>query len=393
MSAYDVRKVRAELPVLREWTYLNTGTVGIMPNPVFDHLTALMRHYEQGGHTSQADVVDGANAAKAALASLLGVSAGEIALNRNATDGINLVAAAFPLEHGDEVITSNEEHPAMVLPLLYACERAGARLRFVTFDPDPEQFAANLKSVLTDRTKLVAISQVSCETGTRLPVPVIREVVGDSVAILIDASQSVGQFPVSIPELQADFVIGNGHKWLAGPKGSGFAWVSPASEHLVPPAYVASDSFDPHWSRAHYQREPAPALRLADGAARYEFGTRSWHLHAGLAAAIDYQASLGWDAITAHMSALSTTVKQELATVPGVTVHSPMHWDQSSGLVTFSLEGHQGEELAQRLWNEYSIAQRRVEEPSAVRISCAYFTDDEDVSALVGAIQTIASAR
>ena len=392
-GGYDIQRVRSELPILREWTYLNTGTVGVMPDPVFEQLAALLRHYEQGGHTSQADVVAGADKAKKSLAELLGVPEREIALNRNATDGINLVASTFPLAHGDEVITSTEEHPAMVLPLLAACERAGARLRFVPFESNPNTLRTALESVVSDQTRLVAISHVSCETGARLPASVLRDVVGPDVAILVDASQSVGQFAFTIPELRADFVIGNGHKWLAGPKGSGFAWVSSDAEHLVPPAYVASDSFDPHWSRAHYQSEPAPALKYADGAARYEFGTRSWHLHAGLAAAIEYQATLGWDSITSHMAATSTTAKTELASIAGVTVHSPLNWEQSSGLVTFSIEGQRGEDVAQQLWNDYRIAQRRVEAPSAVRISCAYFTDDEDLSKIVGAVQNIASGK
>ncbi len=391
MTSYDLQGVRSQLPILNEWTYMNTGTVGIMPDPVFEQLTDIMRHYEQGGHTAQADAVAGAESAKEALAGLLNVASAEIALNRNATDGINLVAATFPLKPGDEVITSTEEHPAMILPLLAACERGGATLRFAEFTPDAEQLRANISQVLTDKTRLIAISHVSCETGTRLPAAALREIVGPEVAILIDASQSVGQFPVSIPELEADFVIGNGHKWLAGPKGSGFAWVSPSSEHLVPPAYVASDSFDPSWTRAYYQTDPAPALKFADGASRYEFGTRMWHLHAGLAASIEYQANLGWDAIFAQVADTSATVKHELAALPGVTVHTPASWEQSSGLVTFSIEGHTGVDLAGTLWNDYRIAQRRVESPSAVRVSCAYFTDDEDISKLAGAVRNIAS--
>ncbi|MEZ4523726.1 MAG: aminotransferase class V-fold PLP-dependent enzyme [Thermomicrobiales bacterium] len=389
MSVYDVTHLRSELPILREWTYLNTGTVGIMPDPVFDELMQIMRHYEQGGHTAQADVVAGAERAKRALAELLGAEAHNLALNRNATDGINLVASTFQLSPGDEVITSTQEHPAMVLPLLHACEHAGAKLRFVPFVSDPDELVGHLGDLVSEQTKLVAISHVSCETGARLPVEVVRDVVGPDVAILIDASQSVGQFEVSIQDMRADFVIGNGHKWLAGPKGSGFAWVSPDSEHLIAPAYVASDSFDPHWSRDYYQKDPAPALKYASGAAKYEFGTRSWHLHAGLAAAIDYQTALGIENIAQHLSTMSTAVKEDLARIPGVTVHSPLSWKQSSGLVTFSVDGQSRVDVSRQLWDDYRIAQRRVEEPSAVRISCAYFTDDEDLAKIVGAVQNI----
>lgn len=389
MASYDLQLLRSQLPVLREWTYLNTGTVGIMPDPVFDELMAIMRAYEQGGHTSQADATLGADRAKEALGAILGVPADQIAFNRNATDGINTITAGFPLAPGDEVVTSTEEHPAMVLPWLAACDRAGATLGFVELSPDPEQLRANLSKALTDSTRIVAISHVSCETGTRVPVQVIRDVVGPDVAILIDASQSVGQFPFSIADFNADFVIGNGHKWLAGPKGTGFVWLAPGSMHLAPPVYFASDTFDPPWSREHYQREPNPAVKYAERASRYEMGTRAWHLHAGLTAAIEYQAALGWDAIASHIASMSTLVKQELARLPGVTVHSPMDWEASSGLVTFSVEGLSGVEASAKLWEEYRIAQRRVECPSAVRISCAYFTDDEDVSKIVAAVANL----
>ena len=390
MPTYDVREVRSHLPILQEWTYLNTGTVGIMPDPVYDEFEAAIRAYEQGGHTAQAGAVDGADRAKSELAALLGVADSEIALNRNATDGINLVASTFPLSAGDEVVTSNEEHPAMVLPLLAACERAGATLRFVDFDADKDRFEENLATIVSDNTRLIAISHVSCETGSRLPAGAIRDVIGPDVSILIDTSQSVGQFPFTLPDLNADFVIGNGHKWLAGPKGTGFAWISPLSEHLVPPAYVASDSFDPPWRRSHYQREPAPALKLATGAARYELGTRSWHLHAGLAASIKYQESLGWSDIADHISATSALLKRELTSISNVSLVSPYTFDDSSGLVTFAIEGKAGEKVSRILWDDYRIAQRRVEAPSAVRISCAYFTDDEDLSKILGAIQNIA---
>jgi selenocysteine lyase/cysteine desulfurase len=391
VAGYDLQLLRSHLPVLREWTYLNTGTVGIMPDPVFDELMSIMRAYEQGGHTSQRVAVEGAERAKATLGSILGVPGDQIALNRNATDGINTIAAGFPLSPGDEVITSTEEHPAMVLPWLAACDRSGARLRFVEVSPDPEVFRSNLQNVLSDATRIVAVSHVSCETGTRIPVHVIREAVGPDVAILIDASQSVGQFPFSIADFRADFVIGNGHKWLAGPKGTGFVWFSPGSLDKAEPVYFASDTFDPPWSRAHYQQEPNPAIKYANTASRYEMGTRAWHLHAGLTAAIEYQAALGWEAIESHIAAMSTLVKQELSKIPGVTLHSPLEWEASSGLVTFSIEGMSGEEASAALWEDYRIAQRRVECPSAVRISCAYFMDDEDISKVVAAVANLAS--
>jgi selenocysteine lyase/cysteine desulfurase len=209
---------------------------------------------------------------------------------------------------------------------------------------------------------------------------------------LVDGAQSVGQFAVNIPALKADFVIGNGHKWLCGPKGTGFAWFNPDSLPLAPPVYFASDAVDPHWSRDFYQLDPAPELKLAQSARRFEYGTRAWHLHGGLADAIEYQAALGWDAIEAHMAEMSSKMKHALAEIGGVTIHTPERWDDSSGLVTFSLQGYEGVLLSRKLWDEHRIVQRRVERPSAVRVSAAYFASDDDIGRLVDAVRSLALA-
>ena len=387
---YPLDSLRLAIPLLKDWTYLNTGTVGVMAEPVLASHLENLAAYERGGHTAQARAVEGYEQSRHALAALLNVDAGQLGFNRNATDGINTVAAAFPLDTGDEVITSSEEHPAMIIPWLAACQRAGASLRYIDVSANVEEFELNLRDSITDKTRVIAISHVSCETGARMPVHLIRAIAGPDVAILIDASQSVGQFPVNIPSLNADFVIGNGHKWLAGPKGTGFIWLRPESIHLAPPVYFHSETVDPRWSREYYQQIPAPAISLSTQADRYEFGTRAWHLYGALADAIIYLENIGWDAIQTHVQSVSGYMKEQLGEIPGVRVLSPEAWDDSSGLVTFSIAGLQGVDASARLWNEHFIAQRRVEAPSAVRVSATYFTSPEDVDALARAVDSLA---
>lgn len=389
-TTYDLETVRRDLPHLQDWTYLNTGTVGIMAEPVLRAHLEFISHYERGGHSAQGDAIAAYDRSKDILAAFLNVSSEDIAFNRNATDGINTVAAAFPLKPGDEVITSSEEHPAMIIPWLAACQRSGAHLRYIDVTSEPDQFVSNLRSRLNHRTRVIAMSHVSCETGTRLPVELIREIVGPEVAILVDASQSIGQFEVGVPRLNADFVVGNGHKWLAGPKGTGFVWLKPESIDLAPPVYFHSETLNPRWSRPHYQTEPPPEIKLSTRAERYEFGTRSWHLFGALAEAIEYQSALGWPVIEQHVEMMTTMMKESLAEIPGVTLLSPDRWNDSSGLVTFAISGMPGDEISRRLWDDFKIAQRRVESPSAVRVACAYFTSQEDIHRLVTVVDSLA---
>lgn len=389
-SPYPLDSLRNAIPLLSDWTYLNTGTVGAMAEPVLSAMVEYITAYERGGHTAQAAAIDSYENARNVLSALLGVEPGDLAFNRNASDGINLIAAGFPLQPGDQVITSSEEHPAMIIPWLAACEKAGATLRYVDVSHEPERLKEFINDALTDQTRMVAISHVSCETGIRIPVETIREVVGEGVSILVDASQSVGQFPVNIPDLNADFVIGNGHKWLAGPKGTGFAWLRPESIDLVRPVYFHGETVSPGWSRDYYQQTPPPPIEACDGAARYEFGTRSWHLYGALVDAILYQQEIGWNAIYEHVKRMSDQMKAQLAEIPGVRVITPEQWEDSSGIVSFTVEGLAGTEVSARLWNDYRIAQRRVERPSATRVSATYFTSPADIEALANAVDSLA---
>jgi selenocysteine lyase/cysteine desulfurase len=109
-----------------------------------------------------------------------------------------------------------------------------------------------------------------------------------------------------------------------------------------------------------------------------------------LADAIDYQALLGWSAIFEHVRRMSDRAKEQLAEIPGVTVLTPPAWQQSSGLVTFSIADLEGTDVSRQLWDKHRIVQRRVEQPSAVRVSCAYFTSPHDLDRLADAVDQIA---
>ncbi|HEU5424014.1 MAG TPA: aminotransferase class V-fold PLP-dependent enzyme [Nitrolancea sp.] len=387
-TGYDLAEARRALRVLRECTYLNTGTVGIMAEPVLaEHLEAITA-FEAGGHLAQSAAREAYERARAALAALIGAQPEEIALTRNATDGVNLIAAGLALAPDTVALTTDQEHPAVILPWALAERHGGAQLRLFRIGATPEETLANFRAALSPAVKLIVVSHVSCETGARLPVAEICRLARErGIWTLIDGAQSVGQFPVDVHEIGCDFMTGNGHKWLCGPKGTGFLYLRQGAISEVEPRHVGDGAVAPNFNR-HAMEDAHPALdfEFVASGQRFEFGTRNWHTFAALPAAIDYLAGLGWTAIERHCADLSAALKERLSAAPGVTLHSPRAWEDSSGLVTFAFEGWSGEALSQALWQRYMIIQRRVQIPNGVRISCAYFNDSNDLDRLFAAL-------
>lgn len=391
-AGYDLDAVRARLPILGEMIYLNTGTEGILAEPVLETYIAAVAAHDRYGHVGIARATEESEAGRTRLADLLHVSPNEIAWSHNATDGVNLFiqAIAWPMDGAAEVVISNEEHPAIIMPWFTLAARGGPRVRTFTISPNAEETLANFRAALSERTVAIAVSHVSCETGIRLPIAAICRLAKERGAwTFVDGAQSVGQFDFSPRAIGADALTGNGHKWLCGPKGTGFLWVAAERLAAMQPTFVGSGTYTRERLRDAFVDSAMPELRLVESARRFEYGTRNFGPYAGLDAALRYRASLGAAAIEAHQAALSARMKRDLAALPGVTVHTPPAWEDSCGIVTFSLAGWRGEELSKTLWDDHKIIQRRVEQPSAVRVSAAYFIAQDDITRLCETVARI----
>lgn len=395
---YELAALRAALPALRDVTYLNVGTEGIMAEPVLrDHLRAVAWH-ETHGHYGQSEALALMEGSRARLARLLAVSPDELALTTNATDGVNLVAFGRAWHPGDEVLLSDQEHPAITFPF-FSLQHAG-RLRVHVFriSPDPDTTVANFRQALTDRTRLAAFSHVSCETGIRLPARDLCALAAErGVLTLLDGAQSVGQFLVSPRELGPDFMTGNGHKWLCGPKGTGFLYVAARRLRDLLPPYVGAGSLTSAALAARqYDDLETVRLEFEPSARRFEYGTRNLGRFAALRSAIDYLEGLGWATIWHHQREMATELGRRLAALPGATIHTPGDPDRSCGLVTASFadadgKAMDGAALADWLWDR-GIVQRRVGKPNGIRLSCAYFTNPEDIDRLIAAVTSYLAA-
>ncbi len=382
--APDIAALRKELPVLERVVYLNTGTAGIAAAPVMAKLWEEVSLFEAEGEVRYHEMQDRMDAARARVAALIGAAADEVTFSRNATDGVNLVAWGVQWKEGDEVIISDQEHPAMNHPWHHLQARGGPRVRMFAIDPSPETTLTNIRALLTPRTRMIASSHVSCQTGIRIPAKEVCDLGRErGILVFLDGAQAVGQFPVDVKALGCDYYTSNGHKWLHGPKGTGFLYLRRERLDEVLPMQVGAGSF--------VKPVDLKNIRLMPSAHRYEYGTRSYGTYAALTAAIDYLEGLGWNWLERRMAHLSGYLKARLAEVPTLKLLTPREWELSSALASFSMPGKSAQEMADFLWNTSKIRSRIFPEKAILRISPAYFNTESEVDLLIETLQRMLS--
>jgi selenocysteine lyase/cysteine desulfurase len=377
MSDAKLERVRREYPHIQDLAYFNTGTYGSMAECVLREFLARTAHFERGGFPVYDAVLAEVETVRRRLADRVRGAPTEVALTRNATDGVNLVASGLDWQPGDEVVISDQEHPAMDYPWGWLAQTRGVVLKRFAVDADPERTLANVEAQLSPRTRLVGTSWVTSGFGIRLPARSICALARAHGAYsLIDGAQVFGAIEVSVAELGCDFLTSNGHKWLCGPKGTGFLWVRADLMERLRPVHVGAGSF----------AQVDPLVPQPDGR-RFEFASTTHTLWAGLGPALDWFDALGWDWVAERTALLAARLKDGLARVPGVEVKTPRPPERASGLTTFAVPGHDGARLVAYLRDAWRVLPRPLARPGHVRVSTAYFNTEAEVDRLVAGVR------
>jgi len=292
----DAQAFRSQFPVFERLSYLNAGTEGPVPrraaDAVRERVEVEVSHGRCGGSYLE-QTMELAARLREAYAGVLGCDQAEVALTGSTTDGVNTVLAGLDLRRGDEIITSDEEHPGLLAPLGRARRRAGVEVKVVPFDEVAEAASRS--------TRLIACSHVSWVSGRVADVAALRQT---GVPVLLDAAQALGAIPVDVKELGCDFYAASGQKWLCGPEGSGCLYVRQdrLDELLVPwPGY--SSVADPENALEFQPAEEAK--RLDHG---FPVGVRSaWAL-----ASLELFAEAGWEWIHGRAAALAQWLADRL---------------------------------------------------------------------------------
>lgn len=323
-AAFDIDAIRADFPALSQQVhgkplaYLDSGASAQKPLQVINAMqSAMMETYSnvhRGVHyLSQKSTELYEEARKKTQNLLNAASDNEIVFTKNTTEAINLVAHSYGsfLNEGDEVIISEMEHHANIVPWQMLRDRKGIVLRIAPVTDDGELDMAAYENLLNRNTKLVAITHTSNVLGTITPMARIIELAHQAGAkVLVDGSQAVVHMAVDVQALDADFYVFTGHK-LYGPTGIGVLYGKEDLLNSMPPFLGGGDmiksvSFD--------------HTEYADAPSRFEAGTPMIVEAVGLGAAIDYVQAIGFDAIEAHEKDLRNYCHQRLLSVPGLKI-------------------------------------------------------------------------
>ena len=401
-TRFDVEEVRRDFPILREkvrgkpLVYLDNAATSQKPQVVIE---TLQKYYSlenanihRGIHFLSERATQAYEDARAKVGGFLNAAESrEIIFVRGTTEGINLVAQSYGrkfIGEEDEIILSAMEHHSNIVPWQILCEQVGARLRIIPMNDDGELLIDEYERLLSDRTKLVAVTHLSNALGTINPIKQIIQIAHRrGVPVLVDGAQAVPHLKVDVRDLDCDFYAFSGHK-LYGPTGVGVLYGKASLLDAMPPYQGGGDMIrSVTFEKTLYNVLPY----------KFEAGTPNIAGGIGLGAAIDYLSLVGLELVAAYERELLDYATDAVSTITGVQIIGTAK--EKAGVLSFILDGVHAQDIGTILDHE-GIAIRtghhcampvmqRFGVRATARASLAFYNTREEVDALVGAIHNV----
>jgi cysteine desulfurase/selenocysteine lyase len=395
--AFDVEAVRADFPILsrevngKPLVYLDSGASAQKPRAVIDAMTKVMEHsyanVHRGLHTLANETTDAYEAARKSVARFINAELGEVVFTKGGTEAINLVAAGIGagLKAGDEIVLSEMEHHANIVPWHFLRERLGVVLKFIPVLDDGRLDMDALPGLLSERTKVVAVTHMSNVLGTINPVAEIIAMAHDAGAkVLLDGCQGIVHQAVDVKALDVDFYVFSGHK-LYGPTGIGVLYGKAAELALLPPYQGGGEMIG---------EVSLEKITYADPPHRFEAGTPPIIEAIGLGAAIEWLNGLDREAIAAHEARIYARVRAGLNGANWLRVLGDA--PGKGAILSFTVDGAHAHDVAQIL-DRYGVAvragthcaeplMRRFGVTSSARASFALYNTEGEADVFVDAL-------
>ena len=397
----DMRKdYRSDFPLIvnSSIAYLDNAATAQRPQCVIDAESDFyLRHNAnpmRGLYELSIEATDIYENARETVRKFIGAaSTEEVVFTRNTTESLNLVAYSYGLTHvkaGDEVLVSIMEHHSDLLPWQMVCRQTGAKLRFIDCEPDGSVDLNKVDELITDKTKIVAMTQVSNVLGRRYPVREVAKLAHAKGAVMVvDGAQSTPHMPVNVQELGADFFAFSGHK-VFGPMGIGVLYGRRDLLDAMPPFLSGGEMIE------SVTRESAVYAELPH---KFEAGTVNAAGAAGLKAALDYVSSIGFDELMRREHALTERAFNAVRNIPHVQVLGSDKAEEHTGIVTFIVDGVHPHDISEILSSDgiavragHHCAQpllKHLGHLSTTRASLAFYNTEDEVDRFVASLSTI----
>ena len=400
-------EVRKDFPIFtrtirdgKRLVYLDSGATAQKPQSVIDAEVDFYRFHNaaahRGAHQLAEEATDLFEGARPKVATFIGAAADEIVFTKSATESLNLIAYAmgnapvgnrFHLKTGDEIVVSQMEHHANLIPWQQLAARTGATLRWFDVTPEGRLDLSQIPDLITDKTKVVALTHQSNVLGTINPMgEIVAAAHSVGAVVVLDACQSVPHMKVDVSQLGVDFLTFSGHKTV-GPTGVGIMWGRSALLEELPP-FLTGGSMIADVSMTTATWAPAPA--------KFEAGVPNMAQAVGLGAAVDYLSAIGMDVIAEHEHMLTEDLLTKLLAIDEVAVVGPLTMESRGGAVSFTVAGIHPHDLGQFLDSQGIAVRtghhcawpltRSLGVPATTRASLYLYNTIEDNDALIDGI-------
>lgn len=404
----DLSKYKKDFPILarkvrggNRLIYLDSGATSQKPESVInaesDFYRTINSAVHRGAHLLAEEASEAYEGARENLAKFLGAKTDEVIFTKSATESLNMVAyslgnpdSKFNVKSGDEIVVSQMEHHANLIPWQQLAKRTGAKLVWFSITDDGRLDLSNIDQIINKRTKIVAITHQSNVFGTIIPLQEIVKAAHEVGAVVVlDACQSAPHFAIDVTELDVDFLAFSGHKTL-GPTGVGILWGKSEILEKIEPALFGGSMVD---------SVTMESATWAKAPRKFEAGVPNMAQAVGLSAAVDYLNLIGMENVTKHEQELTKQLLDGISEISGVNVIGPKDMRDRGGVVSFTVDGVHPHDVGQVL-DQYGIAVRtghhcawplmkRLNLVGTTRASFHLYNDSEDVNDLLASIKKV----